>query len=126
MCAMKNTNNRKKMKKFMKMTFAVVAIAVVGLGSYKAYGSYTAANMSEEDLLVAENILALSDPGGSNNDEEHIKECWIRTGESLNAKHYSCSNGDEWSCVKERRSPSCSTYKYKGCLGSSRKYCWKN
>lgn len=49
----------------MKMTFAVVAIAVVGLGSYKAYGSYTAANMSEEDLLVAENVLAISESGGN-------------------------------------------------------------
>lgn len=49
------------MKKFMKMAFAVVAFAAVGLGSYNAYGSYTAANMSEEDLLLAEDVLALSD-----------------------------------------------------------------
>ncbi len=49
------------MKKIFKMAFAVVAIASVGLGSYKAYGSYTAANMSEESLLMAENVLALSD-----------------------------------------------------------------
>ena len=59
---MKNTNNKANMKKFMKMAFAVVAFAAVGLGSYKAYGSYTAANMSEEDLLIAENIEALSSP----------------------------------------------------------------
>ncbi len=44
----------------MKMAFAVVAIAAVGLGSYKAYSSYTAANMSEEDLLMQENVDALS------------------------------------------------------------------
>ena len=49
------------MKKIIKMAFAVVAFAAVGLGSYKAYGSYTAANMSEEDLLIAENVLALSE-----------------------------------------------------------------
>ena len=57
---MKNKNNKANMKKFMKMAFAVVAFAAVGLGSYKAYGSYTAANMSEEDLLIAENVEALS------------------------------------------------------------------
>ena len=48
------------MKNLFKIAFAVVAFAAVGLGSYKAYGSYTAANMSEEDLLMAENIEALS------------------------------------------------------------------
>ena len=63
---MKNTNNKVNMKKIIKMAFAVVAIAAVGLGSFKAYSSYTAANMSEEDLLMAENVLALSDPTPSN------------------------------------------------------------
>lgn len=53
------------MKKIIKMAFAVVAFAAVGLGSYKAYGSYTAANMSEEDLLLAENVLALSEDHSS-------------------------------------------------------------
>ena len=46
----------------MKMAFAVVAFAAVGLGSYRAYGSYTAANMSEEDMLLSENIEALNSP----------------------------------------------------------------
>ncbi len=59
---MKNTNNKENMKKIFKMAFAVVAFAAVGLGSYKAYSSYTAANMSEEDLLMAENIEAFSWP----------------------------------------------------------------
>ena len=47
-------------KNIFKSVFAVAAIAAVGLGSYKAYGSYTIANMSEEDLLMAENIEALA------------------------------------------------------------------
>ncbi len=47
-------------QKKIKAFFAVAAIAAVGLGSYKAYGSYTAANMSEEDLFLAENVSALS------------------------------------------------------------------
>lgn len=51
------------MKKILKIAFAVVAFAAVGLSSYKSYGSYTAANdMSEEDLLLVEDVLALSDP----------------------------------------------------------------
>ncbi|MDE5998561.1 MAG: hypothetical protein K2H04_00555 [Bacteroidaceae bacterium] len=48
-------------KKIFKAFFAVAAIATVGLGSYKAYGSYMATNMSENDLLLQENVLALSD-----------------------------------------------------------------
>lgn len=47
-------------KNFIKATLIATAITVVGLGSYKAYGSYKAANMPTNDLL-AENILALSD-----------------------------------------------------------------
>ena len=52
-------------KNIFKSVFAVAAIAAVGLGSYKAYGSYTAANMSEEDLLLQENVLALSENTGT-------------------------------------------------------------
>lgn len=48
-------------KNFFKATLAVAAIATVGLGSYKAYGSYTAANTADNDLLIAENVLALAD-----------------------------------------------------------------
>lgn len=57
------------MKNLLKISFAVVAFAAVGLGSYKAYGSYTAANMSEEDLLLAENVLALSDDNSGSNSQ---------------------------------------------------------
>ena len=49
-------------KNFFRAFFAVAAIATVGLGSYKAYGSYTAANVAENDLLLAEDVLAVSDP----------------------------------------------------------------
>ena len=48
-------------RKLFKSLFAVAAIAAVGLGSYKAYGSYVARPDSGEDLLLAENLLALSD-----------------------------------------------------------------
>lgn len=48
------------MKNIFKATLAVAAIAAVGMGAYKTYSSYVAANMSEEDLLLAENIEAMA------------------------------------------------------------------
>ena len=54
------------MKKVFKTIFAVVAVAAVGFGSYRTYGSYMADNMSNEDLLLAENVLALSELTPSN------------------------------------------------------------
>jgi len=48
------------MKNIFKATFAVAAVAAIGMGSYKAYGSYVATNMSEDDLLLAENVEAIS------------------------------------------------------------------
>ncbi len=65
------------MKNLFKIAFAVVAFAAVGLGSYKAYGSFTAANMSEEDLLLAENVLALSDAGGGKTVSCYCKTNWF-------------------------------------------------
>ena len=56
-------------KKIFKTFFAVAAIATIGLGSYKAYGSYVASNMSDDDLLLTEDVLALSDPNSGNNSQ---------------------------------------------------------
>lgn len=50
-------------KKIFKAFFAVVAITTIVLGSYKAYGSYTASNMNDDDLLFTENVLALAEGG---------------------------------------------------------------
>lgn len=57
------------------MAFAVVALVAVGLGSYKAYGSYTAANMSEEDLLMQENIEAMAIDGYEGTPPGETVEC---------------------------------------------------
>ena len=54
-------------KNFFKATLAVVAIATVGMGSYKAYGAYVAANMSESELLFTENVNALADGDAGTN-----------------------------------------------------------
>ena len=74
LCREELKQNRKMKKNVFKATFAVVAIAAVGLGSYKAYDSYTAANMSEEDLLLTEDVLALSDPVPKGNGEKKTKD----------------------------------------------------
>ena len=72
------------MKKYFNMTLAVAAFAAVGLGSYKAYNSYTAANMSEENLLLAENVLAVSEQPGWIDDAicGFIKGIWTCITES--------------------------------------------
>lgn len=52
------------MKKiYFKAFFAVVAIATIGLGSYKTYGSYMASNKNDDNLLLTENVLALAEGG---------------------------------------------------------------
>ena len=84
-------------KNFFKATLAVAAIAAVGLGSYKAYGSYTAANMSENDLLLAENVLALSDcTGGMANKYCPIWNVTVEYG--WGGPTVTCSTGGSWKC----------------------------
>lgn len=46
-------------KNVMKTVVAVVCVIAAGIGSFKAYNT---ANQSEADLLLAENVEALSDP----------------------------------------------------------------
>lgn len=52
------------MKNFMKTAVAAVCVVAAGMGGFKAYN---AANQSQADLLLAENVEALSDPDGSTN-----------------------------------------------------------
>ena len=44
----------------MRISLALAAMAMAGVGAMKTYGAYTAANMSDSDLLLAENVEALS------------------------------------------------------------------
>ncbi len=44
----------------MRISLAVAAIAMAGVGAMKTYGAYTAANMSDSELLLAENVETLS------------------------------------------------------------------
>lgn len=84
-------------KKLFKAFFAVAAIATVVMSSYKAYGSYTAANMSDEDLLMQENVEALASNGegsGTGNTGPRQKyDCpFILTGDGFNC---ACTNEHE-------------------------------
>lgn len=100
-------------KKFFKAFFAVAAIATIGLGSYKAYGTYMAANMTEEDLLMAENIEAISQSVESSSNtyrkkvnvlpcfepvEEYVK-CMSAEKDHLDLYHfYYKQNGEHYTC----------------------------
>ena len=53
-------------KTILKSTLIVAAIVTAGIESYKIYESYKNADMPEDNLLLAENSLALSDQPGTN------------------------------------------------------------
>lgn len=112
-------------KKFFKATFAVAAITTAGLGMFKAYGTYMFANMTDEELLMAENVLALSsgessgssDSSSSDSGDYYIGTkkatiCWI--GETKREKcsdsshSYTMSDGTHVVCYADR-----TTYKKK-------------
>ena len=84
-------------KKFCKSFVAFAAVAVVGFGSYKAYGSYLAANMSEEDLLLAENVEALSETQETGYGEICVRisggPCYVRT---FGPKEYIPNTEGKW------------------------------
>ncbi|MBO4398155.1 MAG: hypothetical protein J5805_06430 [Bacteroidaceae bacterium] len=56
------------MNKKIKVTMLVAALAVSGLGGYKAYKTYNLNKMSNADLFALENISALSAPGNGDGD----------------------------------------------------------
>ena len=75
---MRKTKQLKEMKKkFFKATLAVAAVATVGLGTYKAYEAYKTENMTENDLLLSENVLAFSE-----GDEIVVELCASMTARS--------------------------------------------
>lgn len=51
-------------KNFMKTAVAAVCVVAAGMGGFKAYSF---ANQSQANMLLAENVDALSDPDGSTN-----------------------------------------------------------
>lgn len=49
------------MKKTLKTAIFAFAVVAAGLSGYKAYDAYQLSNMSETELLLAENLSALSE-----------------------------------------------------------------
>ena len=94
-------------KNFIKATFAVAAIVTVGLGSYKAYGSYTAANMSEEDILLMENVLAISETNG-HGDHQFMGYIKCKNDKYTKMQQY-CADSDD---SKVRCSYDCGVHVY--------------
>jgi len=114
------------MKNIFKATLAVAAVATVGMGSYKAYGSYVATNKVIDDALLAENIMAMSnnDNGGVN-----IDFCWQSSSTGYAASRTVCASGT--SNVGGSGYPMgtiypCSGNKICGSLLSSMGYCYTN
>ena len=72
----------------IKITLAVAAIASVGLGAFKAYTSYgdSNENLIDNDLLLTENVLAVSDPqeGPPKNFEGGFKDCQMTVAKCVN------------------------------------------
>lgn len=80
------------MNKVFKTTLAVATI-VAGMGAYKAHNTYMATNMSEEDLLLAENVEALSANGetSENDDPRYKKNSALSSGKcGWKTEQYTC------------------------------------
>ncbi len=106
------------MKSIFKTTLAGAVIATVSMGSYKAYDSYVASYMSEEELLLAENVEALSfdsDAGSSKKKKILVPN----------------KSGSCWDCKITKREPIYSngryvgdrTYQTSSCTGSTWQTC---
>lgn len=93
------------MKKTMKTMVAVVCVAAAGMGGMKAYNT---ANQSEADMLLAENVEALSSGDASSGGKEKIT-CYnsIHTKEGCTVvycgdctSHPGAASGNEAKCEK--------------------------
>ncbi len=66
------------MKKTLKTAMFAFAVVAAGLSGYKAYNAYQVSNMSETELLLAENLSALSEKveNGTVYVVLQKKKCW--------------------------------------------------
>ena len=88
-------------KKFFKAIFAVTAIASVGLGSYKAYETYAAANKLKGNGLMSEAIEAEAWGEINVNSIYHrvYKDCsFTRNGVYYRAHYIDCLDGGYEEC----------------------------
>ena len=76
----------------MRISLALAAMAMAGVGAMKTYGAYTAANMSDSDLLLAENVEALSNVEEEN---KQVVTCYNTVTTKDGSDVYYCS-GCTW------------------------------
>ena len=79
----------------MRISLAVAALAMAGVGAMKTYGAYTAANMSDSDLLLMENVEALSTVEQSCSSYQTYG-CGMFRGTQL-----ACTSYQTWQCCKK-------------------------
>ena len=78
-------------KKTIRISLAVAAMAMAGVGAMKTYGAYTAANMSDSELLLMENVEALSQ-----DEMPHVKDCKYDKYHDCEALHPTDPSKDEY------------------------------
>lgn len=92
----------------MKTMVAAVCVVAAGMGGFKAYHF---ANQTQADMLLAENVEALSDPDGDNGTSTIAQGQWVfdrkdSQTKTVNGKQtevyyyvYVCNSGD-WAYCK--------------------------
>ena len=108
---MRKTNKMEQMKSVFKATLAVVAVAATGMGTYKGYGAHIADNTSTEDLLLAENIVALAS-GDDGSSDDYV---WIR-GKQIGTCYARRKKGEQYDCSNANHPKTCkvTAYTYTG------------
>lgn len=69
----------------MKTAVAAVCVVAAGMGAFKAYGF---ANQSQADMLLAENVEALSQKDGDKVDNAKTNRDWVPTGRAVTARGF--------------------------------------
>lgn len=87
-------NKANNMKNFTKFALTIAIVAAVGMGSYNAYESFFTKNMSEDDLLLSENVLALSEAFNGQGCKHYQT-----LGCSGDTRRFSCSEGGGPTCT---------------------------
>ncbi len=87
------------------------------MGSYKAYDSYVASNMSEEELLLAENVEALSSPGESGSNMVLVPtRTWYGYYSCYDFVDTGISRVNKWGLTEHLWSSKANDYHWRDCI----------
>jgi|GEM_PF-1301075 len=96
--------------KFLKTTLAVVCVVAVGTGSWRAYSEFNT-ELTESELLLAENIEALSLDGEDNGTyPRYINESWRRAYNETKIETKKDSTGRSYDITFKRNCSAVITY----------------